>query len=80
MTFDECAEAYIKAHRAGWRNPKHATQWESSLKTYASPIFGTLPVAAIDTGLVMKVIEPIWQTKTETAARVRGRAEPGRTR
>jgi integrase len=75
MTFDECAAAYIAAHRAGWRNPKHESQWKSSLATYASPVFGMLPVAAIDTGLVMKVIEPLWTTKTETAARMRGRTE-----
>jgi integrase len=75
MTFQACAEAYIAAHRAGWRNPKHAAQWPSTLATYAYPIFGALPVAAIDTGLVMKALEPIWQVKPETASRVRGRIE-----
>jgi integrase len=75
MTFRQCAEAYIDAHRAGWRNSKHAGQWEATLGAYAYPILGKLPVAAIDTGLVMKVIEPIWQTKTETASRLRGRIE-----
>lgn len=75
MTFDQCAEAYIQAHRAGWKNAKHAGQWESTLTTYASPIIGALPVAEVDTALVVKVLEPIWQTKTETATRVRGRIE-----
>jgi integrase len=75
MTFQACAEAYIAAHRSGWRNPKHASQWPSTLATYVYPIFGALPVAAIDTGLVMKAIEPIWTEKTETASRVRGRIE-----
>jgi integrase len=75
MTFRQCAEAYIAAHSAGWRNPKHARQWPSTLGTYVYPIFGALPVQAIDTGLVMKVLEPIWTTKTETASRVRGRIE-----
>lgn len=75
MTFDQCASAYIEAHRAGWKNAKHASQWENTIATYASPIIGKLPVAAIDTPLVMKVIEPIWQTKTETASRLRGRIE-----
>lgn len=75
MSFDECAAAYIEAHRAGWKNAKHITQWENTIATYASPIIGKLPVAAIDTPLVMKVIEPIWQTKTETASRLRGRIE-----
>jgi integrase len=75
MTFRECAEAYIATHRAGWKNPKHAAQWPASLETYVYPVFGTLAVADIDTALVMKVLEPIWTTKTETAGRVRGRIE-----
>ncbi|MDN3574288.1 tyrosine-type recombinase/integrase [Methylobacterium longum] len=75
ITFDACAEAYIEAHRKGWRNAKHADQWRNTLATYASPVFGTLPVQAVDTGLVMRVIEPIWGEKTETATRVRGRIE-----
>jgi integrase len=75
MTFDQCAKAYVDAHAPGWRNPKHVEQWRNTLSTYASPVFGALPVAAIDTGLVMKAIESIWYTKTETAARLRGRIE-----
>jgi integrase len=75
MTFDACRNEYIAAHRAGWRNPKHAAQWTSTLATYATPVFGKLSVAAIDTGLVMKVLDPLWKTKPETASRVRGRVE-----
>jgi integrase len=75
MTFDECAKAYILAHKAGWKNAKHCTQWTNTLNTYASPVFGDLPVAEIDTGLVMKCLAPIWESKTETASRVRGRIE-----
>ena len=75
MTFDECAEAYIEAHRAGWKNAVHAAQWSSTLKTYVSPVFGSLPAQAIDTALVMRVIEPLWATKPETAGRLRGRIE-----
>lgn len=74
-TFKQCAEAYIEANRAGWRNSKHAGQWESTLRMYAYPILGPLPVQAIDTGLVQKVLTPIWTKKTETAMRVRGRIE-----
>lgn len=74
-TFDQCAEAYILSHKAGWGNTKHAAQWTSTLKNYASPVFGHMPVDQIDTALVMRVLEPIWQTKTETASRVRGRIE-----
>jgi len=75
MTFRQCAEAYISAHRAGWKNGKHAAQWPSTLQTYVYPAIGDLPVQAVDVGLVMKAIEPIWSTKPETASRVRGRIE-----
>ena len=75
MTFKACAEAYIEAHRAGWRNDKHAAQWPATLGTYVYPILGDLPVQAVDTGLVIKAVEPLWTRKTETASRVRGRIE-----
>jgi Arm DNA-binding domain len=75
MTFKACAAAYIAAHKAGWRNAKHSGQWESTLKTYVYPEFGSLPVQAVDVWLVIKVIEPIWSAKTETASRVRGHIE-----
>jgi integrase len=75
MTFAEAAQQYISSHRAGWRNADHARQWNSSLAAHAYPLIGSLPVQAIDTGLVMQVIEPIWTTRTETAGRVRGRIE-----
>ena len=75
MSFDECATAYIAAHRAGWRNIKHASQWTNTIATYCSPVFGELPVQLVDVGLVMKAIEPLWATKPETAGRVRGRIE-----
>jgi hypothetical protein len=87
MSFKQCAESYIKAHRAGWRNAKHAAQWEATLAMYAEPIIGALPVQAIDTTLVMKVLEQevpgktdqptahFWQAKPVTASRLRGRIE-----
>ena len=75
MTFEECAKAYIASHQAGWKNPKHAAQWPSTLEAYAHPHFGGLPVAAVDTPLVMKALLPIWNEKPETASRVRGRIE-----
>ena len=73
ITFKQCAEACISARRAGWRSGKHAGQWTATLSTYAYPIIGTLPVQAVDTGLVLKVLEPIWTTRSETASRLRGR-------
>jgi integrase len=74
-TFDECARDYIEDHEAGWGNAKHRAQWASTLKRYASPVFGKLPVSEIDSGFVMRALKPIWETKTETASRLRGRIE-----
>jgi integrase len=75
VTFEACAKAYIASHEPSWRNDKHRAQWHSTLATYCYPVIGLLPVGAIDTALVLKVIEPIWPTKPETASRVRGRIE-----
>jgi len=75
ITFREAAERYIAAHRAGWKNEKHGEQWTRTLATYAFPVIGNLAVADIDTSHVIKVLEPIWTKKTETASRVRGRME-----
>jgi integrase len=75
MTFKACGEAFIAAHEVGWRNPKHRYQWAATLNSYVYPVFGALPVQAIDVGLAMKALEPIWTTKPETAGRVRGRIE-----
>ncbi len=75
LTFKECAEDYIAAHKSSWKSEKHAGQWEATLETYAYPVTGNLPVQMIETAHVMKIIGPIWETKTETASRVRGRIE-----
>jgi integrase len=74
-TFETCAKAYIEAHKAGWKQERHAKQWDQALARYAYPVMGNLPVDVIDTALVMKILEPIWQIKTETAKRLRGRIE-----
>jgi integrase len=75
ITFEEVAEKYVAAHEASWRNPKHRQQWRNTLETYVYPVIGDLPVQDVDTPLVLKVLEPIWQDKTDTASRVRGRIE-----
>jgi integrase len=75
MTFLECGEAYVRAHEPTWRNPKHRQQWRNTLDTYVYPVVGPLPVQVVDVAHVMKIVEPIWQTKPETAGRVRGRIE-----
>lgn len=75
MTFKTCAETYIATHKDGWKNGKHAEQWVATLQTYVYPVFKDKPVAAIDDALVLKVLQPIWKEKTETASRIRGRIE-----
>jgi len=84
-TFGECAEGYINAHKSSWKNPKHVDQWRMTLlgvdpkgkpskNDYCKSIRG-LPVDRIDDGHVMRVLEPLWSVKTETASRIRGRIE-----
>jgi len=75
MTFDECVTRYIKAHEVGWRNAKHRQQWENTLTTYVAPLLGSLPVNDVDVAMVMRVLEPLWTAKPETAGRVRSRIE-----
>lgn len=75
ITFSECAAAYIEANKSGWRSEKHAAQWSSTIKAYAEPVLGDLPVQAIGLNKIMEVLQPIWGTKTETASRLRGRIE-----
>jgi len=65
----------MASHEDAWRNTRHREQWRNSFAMYVYPVLGELPIAAVDTGLVMKVIEPLWKTRTETASRVRGRIE-----
>lgn len=74
-TFKAVAADVIEAKRPGWRNPKHAQQWENTLATYAFPVLGDLDVSAIDTEHVLAVLQPIWTVKHETATRVRQRIE-----
>jgi integrase len=75
MTFSQCAAEYIKSHQAGWKGQKHVKLWKGSLARYVEPLIGALPVASIDTGLVLKVLRPIWETKTKTAVDTRSRIE-----
>jgi integrase len=75
VTFQECAENHFNQHETKWRNGQHRQQYIASLRTHVFPVIGKLPVSAIDTGLVLKVLEPIWQTIPETASRIRQRIE-----
>lgn len=75
MTFDDAARSCHAARSAEFRNAKHRKDWISSLERYASPVIGRLSVTEIEPAHVLKVLEPIWTTKTETATRVRQRIE-----
>lgn len=75
MTFKAVAETYIGANEGSWRNDKHRQQWKNTLATYVYPVIGELPVAEVGTAHVLKILEPIWKAKAETASRVRGRME-----
>jgi integrase len=87
ITFADCTARFLETHRAGWRSAKHAKEWEATLREYAFPIIGEMPVASIDTDAVMRVLEQgveaghghparrFWEARTETASRVRGRIE-----
>ena len=75
MTFQQCIDGYLDAHGDAWKNPKHRAQYRSTLETYAGPVIGTVNVNLVDTATIMKILEPIWKEKTETASRLRGRLE-----
>jgi len=74
-TFKQCAEEFIEVKKAGWKNAKHQSQWRNTLATYAYPVIGDLPVQLVGGAQVLKVLEPIWIVKTETASSVRQRIE-----
>jgi integrase len=75
VTFLQCADRFLAAQEAGWSNAVHSKQWRATLAAYVHPVIGPLPVASIDTGLVVTALEAIWTSKPETASRVRGRIE-----
>lgn len=75
MTFSEAAKAYIAVKEAEWKNAKHGDQWRNTLATYADPVIGNVFVRDVEQSHVMRVLEPIWMEKTETAKRLRGRIE-----
>ncbi|MFC4623058.1 tyrosine-type recombinase/integrase [Comamonas nitrativorans] len=75
LTFAKAAEKFIAAHEDSWSNAKHRLQWVSTIGTYANPIIGQLPVAAIEQRHILQILDPIWRSKTETASRLRGRIE-----
>lgn len=74
-TFKECAEEFIKDKSPEWKNDKHKVQWTATLQAYAYPVIGNHIVSHVTLDHVLKVLEPIWKEKTETARRLRSRIE-----
>lgn len=75
LTFRQAVDQCLGSKLAGLKNAKHRAQWRSTLETYSFPVLGDLPINEIDTHHILKVLDPIWETKTETASRLRGRIE-----
>ena len=67
ITFAQVADMFLDAHEASWRNPRHRQQWRNTLRDYVLSAIGDLPVGSVDTSAVVKIIEPLWREKTETA-------------
>ena len=75
ITFKQAAEQYIAAHEVGWKNAEHRRHWRATFEAFSYPIFGGMSVAAIDTPIILKALQPIWASKTVTAMRLRNRTE-----
>jgi integrase len=75
ITFEAATHGYVAAHRDEWRSEQHAQEWPRSLAKHVFPTLGALPVASIDTPLVVKALSDVWQSAPETGARLRGRIE-----
>jgi integrase len=75
MTVAQVASAYLAVHAAGWKNRKHAKQWDASLNKHILPRIGRKDVAVVDVDDVKGILAPIWHHRPETARRTRGRLE-----
>jgi integrase len=75
LTFDQAARRLIEVKTPEWKNAKHRAQWEATLRTYASPVIGKMPVDKIALSQIVEILSPLWTTKTETATRLRSRIE-----
>jgi integrase len=73
-SFKECAEEYLSKHAAGWA-PSNLKHWQTTLKVHVYPVIGEISVAMIDTAWVMRVLDPIWRSKPDTAKRLRARIQ-----
>jgi integrase len=75
VTFAAAADAYVESHGAGWRTKKHTNEVRETLRAYAEPVIGTIAVGAVDTTLVLRILQSLWVARPDAAARVRQRLE-----
>jgi integrase len=75
VSFEAATEAFVTTRASGWKQPRHAQQVRGSLARHAFPIIGAMPVGEIDANAVLRVLQPLWHAKTETASRIRSRIE-----
>ena len=75
ITFRDFAHTCIEDKQSEWSSDKHAAQWTYSLEKFAFPVIGDMALDEIDTDVILKILAPIWKSKTETASRLRGRLE-----
>ncbi|WP_112875153.1 tyrosine-type recombinase/integrase [Paracoccus endophyticus] len=75
LSFAQAVDRHLSSKLDEFSNAKHRAQWRSTLDSYAGPVIGALPVAQIAVADVLRVLQPIWATRTETASRLRGRIE-----
>jgi integrase len=75
VNFATLTEQYIAAHEARWKDPRHSRKFLAGMRAYVYPVIGNMPVALIDETMLLKIFQPIWRTKTETANRLRRRTE-----
>lgn len=74
VTFAQLAWDYLDSHGAGWSD-QWRKGWRFKMETYAFPVIGKLPASAIETEHILRILQPIWSTKTRTADEVRGQIE-----
>ena len=74
-TFAEYSSLFIQRKAPEWRHAKHKQKWTNTLKNHAYPVIGALLISDIETHHLVKLLNPIWTTKTETAMKLRQRIE-----
>lgn len=70
LTFEQAAQAWLAKHEAEWKHPKSAREFRSGFRAHVYPVIGKVAVEQVDTALVLKIVEPLWTTRTVKATRL----------